>query len=130
MNHRTTLLSAGILGVTAIALGAFGAHGLRDVLAERGMSNTWETAARYHLLHAVALLGLAAWLRNATGAHRSRARWATGAWVTGTILFSGSLYWLALGGPRWVGPVTPFGGVALMVGWICLIAAAFTKEDV
>jgi uncharacterized membrane protein YgdD (TMEM256/DUF423 family) len=129
MNHRTALLCAGILGATAVGLGAFGAHGLRDVLTERGMSNTWETAARYHLVHAIALLGLAVLLRSVTGSQRSRAAWAGRCWVVGTILFSGSLYGLALGGPRWLGPVTPFGGVALIVGWLWVIAAAVAKEE-
>lgn len=127
MNHRTTLIAAGILGAIGVGLGAFGAHGLREMLLARGMSNAWETAVRYHLLHAVALLALAVWLRRA-GDRTSAAQWTALSWIIGVVIFCGSLYWLALGGPRWLGPVTPFGGVALMAGWILLIPAAFTKE--
>lgn len=73
MNHRTTLLAAGLLGATGVAAGAFGAHALRDFLLERGMTSAWETAARYQLVHAIALLAVAAWTRSAPGA-------AHGAW--------------------------------------------------
>jgi uncharacterized membrane protein YgdD (TMEM256/DUF423 family) len=129
MNHRTTLLFAGLLGLTGVAFGALGAHALRDLLLERGMTVAWETAARYHILHAVAVLAAAAWLRQATGAAQRRLGWAAVCWVAGTVLFSGSLYALALGGPRWVGPVTPLGGLVLMAGWLCVAAAALPKES-
>ena len=124
MNHRTTLLAAGVLGATGVATGAFGAHALRDVLAERGMTIAWETAVRYHLLHAVALLALAGVAARAPRA----AMWAARLWIAGTILFSGSLYGLALGGPRWLGPITPLGGMALLGGWVAVMAAALAKE--
>lgn len=129
MNARPTLLAAGLLGVTGVALGAFGAHALKDFLLERGMTTAWETGSRYQLLHAVALLGVAAGLRSATG---SAQRWlgrAATCWVAGTALFSGSLYLLAAGGPRWLGPITPLGGLALMAGWICVVVAASAKES-
>jgi uncharacterized membrane protein YgdD (TMEM256/DUF423 family) len=129
MNARPTLLAAGLLGVTGVALGAFGAHALKDLLLERGMTTAWETGSRYQLLHAVALLGATAWLRSAPG---SAQRWLSRAatcWVAGITLFSGSLYLLAAGGPRWLGPITPLGGLALMAGWICVVVAASTKES-
>jgi uncharacterized membrane protein YgdD (TMEM256/DUF423 family) len=132
---RFPLLAAGILGLTGVALGAMGAHALKATLAERGMAVAWETGARYHLFHAVALLGVAACLRpGATvgGGNARRAgllRWAAVSWCAGVVLFSGSLYWLALGGPRWLGPVTPLGGVALMIGWLAVAIAAFVKAD-
>ena len=63
MKQRFSLLAAGIFGATGVALGALGAHKLEPLLAERGMSHAWETAARYHMIHAVALLGIAAWQR-------------------------------------------------------------------
>ncbi len=129
MNHRKGLLAAGILGATGVALGAFGAHGLREALTERGMTVAWETGARYQLLHAVALIGLAAWAQRTNGAANARAGWAARCWVAGVVIFSGSLYLLALGGPRWLGPVTPLGGILLMLGWVFLIAAAFAKEE-
>ncbi len=129
MNHRTTLLSAGLLGATGVGLGAFGAHALRELLVERGMTTVWESAARYQLIHALALFITAAWLRSSKGAVQERLGWASVCWTAGTVLFSGSLYALALGGPRWMGPVTPLGGVALMAGWLCVVAAAVPKES-
>lgn len=127
MNHRTTLIVAGLLGALGVGLGAFGAHGLREDLLARGTANAWETAVRYHQLHAAALLALAVWLRR-PGDRRPSTRWAALSWLVGVIVFSGSLYWLALGGPRWLGPITPFGGLALMAGWLLLIPAAFSQE--
>jgi uncharacterized membrane protein YgdD (TMEM256/DUF423 family) len=130
MNHRTTLLAAGLFGATGVAIGAFGAHGLHAFLLERGMSNAWETGVRYHLLHAVALLAVALWLRHTgPGSVHTCARWTARCWTVGVLLFSGSLYGIALGGPRWLGPVTPVGGLALLAGWFCLIAAALVKEE-
>jgi uncharacterized membrane protein YgdD (TMEM256/DUF423 family) len=125
---RFPLLAAGLFGLSGVALGALGAHALRDVLSERGYTQAWETGARYHLYHALALLGAAIWSRVAARPPRV-IRWAVGCWSVGIVLFSGSLYWLALGGPRWLGPVTPLGGVALMFGWGCVLAAAFSRED-
>ncbi|MEX2044605.1 MAG: DUF423 domain-containing protein [Opitutus sp.] len=123
------LLAAGLLGLTGVALGAMGAHALKPVLLERGMLQAWETASRYHLFHALALLGAAAWLRAAGSSRESRlflcAAWA---WCIGVALFSGSLYWLALGGPRWLGTVTPLGGLALMAGWLFVAMAAFQRH--
>jgi uncharacterized membrane protein YgdD (TMEM256/DUF423 family) len=124
------LLAAGILGLTGVALGAMGAHALKAALEERGMLEAWETASRYHLFHAVALLGAAAWSRAAAPGPGERLFvWAAWAWCLGVALFSGSLYWLALGGPRWLGPVTPLGGLALMTGWLLLAIAAFRKRS-
>lgn len=128
-NHRFPLLAAGILGLTGVALGAMGAHALKVTLTERGMTQAWETGARYHLFHAVALLGLAAWVRAGSDERGAKlTSWTTRLWCVGVVLFSGSLYWLALGGPRWLGPVTPLGGVALMVGWLLVIVAGFGRE--
>lgn len=118
MNHRAALAWAGAIGASAVALGAFGAHVLRPRLAAAGMVDVWETAARYQLVHAVALLGFAGWLRGAGGPAGPRAAWVVRLWVAGTALFSGSLYGLALGGPRLLGFLTPLGGVALISGWI------------
>jgi uncharacterized membrane protein YgdD (TMEM256/DUF423 family) len=124
------LLAAGVLGVTGVAIGAFGAHGLKATLIERGMMQVWETASRYHLYHAIALIGIAAWSQARPGRTSDRLiAWTAGCWCAGVVLFSVSLYWLALGGPRWLGPVTPLGGIALMVGWLLVAIAAFSKRE-
>ena len=124
MHHRAALAWAGVLGATGVAIGAFGAHALKGTLEASGMREVWETAVRYQLLHATALLGFAAWLRPAERPGAACA-WAIRLWVLGTLLFSGSLYALALGGPRWLGPVTPIGGFALIAGWVLAACAAF-----
>ena len=126
---RFPLLAAGIFGLTGVALGALGTHAVAAELAARGTTHAWDTAARYHLFHAVALLCVAIWLRSAAGIAIKRISWALQCWSVGIVLFSGSLYGLALGGPRWLGPVTPIGGLALMAGWVCVIAAACAKEE-
>ncbi len=126
MHHRIALAWAGILGATGVALGAFGAHGLRSALEAAGTREAWETAARYQLLHAAALLGFAGWIRSSgPGPARGAAAWAARLWIGGTLLFSGSLYGLALGAPRWIGPVTPLGGAALIAGWSLAACSAF-----
>ena len=128
MNHRSTLLTAGLLGATGVGLGAFGAHALKDALLERGMTVAWETASRYQLIHAIALFVAAGWLHSSQAVILKRFKWAILCWTGGTVLFSGSLYILALGGPRWVGPITPLGGIALLAGWLCVVWAALSKE--
>lgn len=110
---------AGLLGALGIALGAFGAHALRARLAPEKLA-VWNTAVDYHLLHAVALLALALYAA-ATG--RSVAT-PTALFTAGIALFSGSLYALSLGGPRWLGPVTPIGGLCLIAGWLSLLLLA------
>jgi uncharacterized membrane protein YgdD (TMEM256/DUF423 family) len=122
---RFSLAAAGLLGLTGVALGAMGAHALKVTLMERGMMAAWETASRYHLFHAVSLLGLAALVQPLGTGATTLLLWTARCWCIGVLLFSASLYWLALGGPRWLGPVTPLGGVALMVGWLLITIAAW-----
>jgi len=106
-------LLAGISGASAVLLGAFGAHALRNVL-DADHRELWHTAVQYHFWHALALA-------MAVGVGRGRVgRWAASALAIGIVLFSGSLYALALGAPRWTGIITPFGGAAFVVGWIAL----------
>ena len=124
MHHRTALAWAGVLGASGVVLGAFGAHALKGALDAAGTRDAWETASRYQLLHAAALLGFAGWVRSAQGPGGRCAGWAVRLWVAGTLLFSGSLYALALGAPRWLGPVTPLGGAALIAGWALAAGAA------
>lgn len=124
MNTRTICISAGLLGFFGVLIGAFGAHALKAALIELGTSNAWETASRYHLLHAIALFALAAWsaaTHPAAAARASGSRWLSAAawcWLLGTVIFSGSIYWYALGGPRWAGAIAPIGGLSLMLGWL------------
>jgi uncharacterized membrane protein YgdD (TMEM256/DUF423 family) len=107
---------ASLLAGLAVAAGAFGAHALRDRLDPAALA-TFETAARYQLVHALAAAFAAdRAVRSGGGASANAAL----AFLVGVVLFSGSLYVLALGGPRLVGAITPFGGVAFMTGWVML----------
>lgn len=105
-----------LLGFLGVVLGAFGAHALRTRLTPSDLE-IFETAVRYHLVHAVVLVALAALAGRVAPAPATVAGWS----LTGGILvFSGSLYLLVLTGPRWLGAVTPLGGTALLVGWAAL----------
>jgi len=112
-----------ISALLAVAAGAFGAHALRARLGPDLLA-TFETGARYQMYHALALLA-AAWLSTRTPA--PQAVWAGWLFLAGTIVFSGSLYALALTGHRWLGAVTPFGGLAFLAGWACLAWAALAR---
>lgn len=105
-----------------VALGAFGAHGLKNMVAQ-DMLKVWETAVLYHLVHAVGLVlvGVLCHLMPEVSTVRS-AGWAM---LAGTILFSGSLYLLVLTGSKPLGIITPIGGVAFLAGWLLLAAAAW-----
>jgi uncharacterized membrane protein YgdD (TMEM256/DUF423 family) len=123
MDARKTLAVAGVLIALATILGAFGAHALKGQLSQDKLQ-VYETAVRYHFLHALGLLAIGILLRTAdTGL----LRWSAIAVLTGIILFSGSLYLLTFGAPRPVGIVTPFGGLALIVGWILFAVAVWKK---
>jgi len=115
----TWLTVSGISGFLAVALGAFGAHGLSARLSSAldgaKRLSWWETAAHYHLVHALALCMVAL-----LAARIPQVRYAGAAFTLGTLLFSGSLYAMALGGPRWLGAVTPLGGLAFLAGWAVL----------
>lgn len=121
MERLFFLLGSGLAGLS-VALGAFGAHALKARL-DAGLLANFETGARYQMYHALALLAVA-W---------AAARWpasslpALAGWlfVAGIGLFSGSLYLMAFTGWRWLGAVTPLGGVAFLAGWICLLGAAW-----
>ncbi len=106
---------AGVLGALGVCAGAFAAHGLKAVL-EPDMLAIWETGARYQLIHALALLGLAS-LGTRTG---TAGRLAGFAFCFGILIFSGSLYALAVTGLRWLGAITPLGGLLLIFGWLLL----------
>jgi uncharacterized membrane protein YgdD (TMEM256/DUF423 family) len=122
--ERLFTVLGSLSGFLAVAAGAFGAHALRQKLPSDQLA-VFETAARYQMYHALALLAVA---------------WAAGRWpggplmlsgwmfVGGTVLFCGSLYVLALTGTRWLGAVTPLGGLAFLLGWLCLAWAAWSSR--
>jgi uncharacterized membrane protein YgdD (TMEM256/DUF423 family) len=118
--ERTFFVAGALSGLVSVAAGAFGAHALRvrlppDLLA------VFETAARYQMYHALALLAVAWAAGRWPGA---LVTWAGWLFIAGTLLFSGSLYALALTGARWLGAVTPLGGVCFLAGWLCLALVA------
>lgn len=122
--ERIFVVIAGVQGALAVGLGAFGAHGLRRVLeaAPEGARRLewWQTAAHYHLTHALAI-GLCAWLASRGEGPAAR---AAGLLITaGVTVFSGTLYAMSLGAPRWLGAVTPIGGVLLILGWCAVVWA-------
>jgi uncharacterized membrane protein YgdD (TMEM256/DUF423 family) len=110
-----TLAIAGIFLALATAFGAFGAHALKAQLSPDRLQ-VYETAVRYHFFNALGLLGMGLTLRFV---NVPAVRWAAVLVLIGVILFSGSLYALTFGAPRPFGIVTPFGGLALIAGWIC-----------
>jgi len=110
----THALLVGVAGASAVGLGAFGAHALRGVVDDAGLQ-VWHTAVQYHFWHALAMFVAVVGL--APGRARSV---AVALFAVGIVLFSGSLYALALGAPRWTGAITPFGGVAFIVAWIAV----------
>jgi len=121
---RTFLLIGALAGVTGVALGAFGAHGLRSRLSPE-MLAVFETGVRYHLYHALALLATASIMGRLEGNRFvAAAGWL---FVAGIFLFSGSLYVLAVTGIRTLGAITPIGGVAFLIAWACLAIAALGK---
>jgi len=117
---RLFLTLGAVSAFVAVAAGAFGAHGLRARLSPDLLA-VFETAARYQMYHALALLAVA-WV--AARWPGPLPQWAGWLFVVGTVLFSGSLYALALTSVRWLGAITPLGGVAFLAGWLCLALAA------
>lgn len=122
--QRKFIAIAGFFGLTAVALGAFAAHTLKAHLSALLLS-TFQTGVQYQMSHALALLLVALLL------DRYPSRWLMASawlWVTGIVLFSGSLYGLALGGPALLGPITPLGGICFLLGWACVMAAALPSS--
>ena len=115
MSRGILLRLAAALCFLAVALGAFGAHALKAKLEASGMLEVWNKAVLYHFLHAIALVALALY-----GAGNRAAYFFLGA---GIILFSGSLYTMALTNVRWLGAITPLGGLCFLAGWLWLVIA-------
>jgi len=119
INSSTAFRIAAVTGFLAVALGAFGAHGLRELLERNHAVEIWRTASTYHLIHAVVLLFVA-----------NRAPFARIAWalfLAGIVVFSGSLYLLAVTNIHRLGMITPIGGIGLLAGWLLLGFAPGTK---
>ncbi|HAL42689.1 MAG TPA: DUF423 domain-containing protein [Gammaproteobacteria bacterium] len=124
MSARLCLVLAAGYGLTAVALGALGAHAIKDLLGPDGLS-TWQTASQYQMWHALALFSVGIWM-----AHGGPKRLGLVAWMfsLGILLFSGSLYGLTLGSLSWLGPLTPIGGLLLILGWVT-IGLSVIKAD-
>jgi uncharacterized membrane protein YgdD (TMEM256/DUF423 family) len=106
-----------------VLFGAFGAHTLKETLIAHDSIQTWETAVRYQMWHALALI-----LLPISSLSKTMPKMTGLCFVVGTLLFSGSLYGLALNGPEWLGPVTPLGGLCLMIGWFLLVYSTFKNK--
>ena len=115
MSRVTLLRVAAALCFVAVALGAFGAHALKATLQSNGMLDVWNKAVLYHFLHGVALVALAL--------YGARNRPTYFLLVAGIVLFSGSLYTMALTNVRWLGAITPLGGLCFLAGWAWLVLA-------
>jgi len=115
MNRIALLRIAAALCFVAVALGAFGAHALKATLQSSGMLDAWNKAVLYHLVHAVALVALALYGAGNRGAYLLLA--------AGILFFSGSLYTMALTNVRWLGAITPLGGLCFLAGWAWLVIA-------
>jgi uncharacterized membrane protein YgdD (TMEM256/DUF423 family) len=116
MSSATASRIAAAAGLLAVVLGAFGAHGLKDLLGRNGTTDIWGKAVFYHFIHAVMLFVLAE--------RKSLPRVPWWGFFSGIVIFSGSLYVLAVTNIPWLGAITPIGGVCFIVGWVCLIFKA------
>jgi len=114
----TPIRIAALFGACGVALGAFGSHGLRPLLEANQTMEVWRTASVYHLMHAMVLLALAGFVE--------RRRLSIGLFASGILIFSGSLYVLAVSQLKWLGAITPLGGLLLIAGWVSL---AFNRSD-
>lgn len=123
---RFYIIIAAVSGFFAVVVGAFAAHGLKKVLAPE-MIEVVKTGVQYQMYHALALLVVAFLLihKPATAGLKASG-WA---FILGSLMFSGSLYTLAMGGPRWLGPITPLGGLCFLVGWILLAIAGWRMKS-
>jgi uncharacterized membrane protein YgdD (TMEM256/DUF423 family) len=121
MTNTFALRLSALLGFLAVALGAFGAHGLKGILEQNQTVEIWKTAALYHLVHAVLLLVLA------TRKPLLRGPWWS--FFIGILIFSGSLYLLAVTNLKWLGALTPLGGLGLLAGWGWVMISARRLEN-
>lgn len=120
-----TLFLAAVSGFLAVGFGAFGAHGLRDRFDAYSMG-VFETAVQYQFYHSLALLGVGVLLLHAPSSALLRA--SAVLFCLGIVIFSGSLYVLSFSGVRWLGAITPLGGLAFLAAWACLAVAAWSLK--
>lgn len=117
------LILSAFSGLLVVITGAFGAHGLKGKISESLLS-AFQTGTHYQMFHTLALFGLAILMMHLADAPKTMAT-AGICWLTGIVLFSGSLYGLVLGAPGWFGPITPIGGLLFIIGWLCLMLGAW-----
>ena len=122
-NPQRSIALGSLFALLGVILGAFGAHALEDTLLQNGTTSSWSTAVSYQMWHAFALIACGILQRGGCILGKAAICFAVG-----ILLFSGSIYWLSLDGPRWLGPITPIGGLSLIIGWALLITAQFRKE--
>lgn len=129
--HRPSLIAAAVFGGLAVALGAFGAHGLQKITADEKILHGYQTAVQYQMYHALALLGVGALTSYLSSRY---SKWIYSCFVAGILLFSGSLYLLTFlkiqgsDAAKFAGPVTPVGGVFFIIGWVLLLVALLKKK--
>lgn len=122
MNQHQIFIAIGaILGALSVGIGAFGAHGLKNLLIEHGRMETFETAVKYQFYHTLAILFVGMWMQQ----HADKQLvWAGVMFMVGIFIFSGSLYVLCLTNIKWLGAITPIGGVAFIAGWVLVFLSA------
>ena len=123
MTERGAFVTGAIMTGLAVALGAFGAHGLKDYTDAAGLA-TWETAVRYQAIHGLALLIFALAIQRFTSRSFTTIYLC---FLLGVLIFSGSLYVLVLSGIKWLGAITPIGGCSMIIGWV-VSAASYTHR--
>ena len=123
--QKFILLAAAVLGALAVMIGAFGAHGLKSMLEAEGRLDTFETAVKYHFYHTLAMLLIGMLLYHI---HDKLLEYAGLSMLGGVLIFSGSLYILCLSGIRWMGAITPLGGLLMIVGWILLFVGVYRQN--
>ncbi|MFQ5605425.1 MAG: DUF423 domain-containing protein [bacterium] len=121
--ERIFFFAGAVSACIAVAAGAFGAHALKSRLSSE-MFNIFEVGARYQMYHALALLAVAWACSKWPGSLTNLSGWL---FIAGTLVFSGSLYFLSLSGVRWLGAITPLGGAAFLAGWACLALAVLRQ---
>jgi uncharacterized membrane protein YgdD (TMEM256/DUF423 family) len=125
MQKQTSLLAGAIIGGLAVAIGAFGAHALKQFLVDAGREDTFQLAVRYQFYHALALLATGLTMTHSSG---KALRYSSLFFVLGVIVFSGSLYGLCFTGLRMLGAITPLGGVFFILGWALLAIGIYKNK--